>query len=232
MPSPPAENAQVMFKSVLRDQIAPMLRSRGWKGSGRDFKRTSDLYRAFINFQKSVHNTKDEVEFTVNLGVLNDEAIAERSAAWKRAIEEWGRDVVVIPTWGSWSARIGFLFPTPSDKWWRLVTGRAPDKVVSEVSNAFTEYALPAIERQMDKPRVEPSFIIETRGQLCGQHTTDAGEMRWHNVGGERISRLTHFWMPSIANMLTFLLTEGSYLGFPSISTPRILTDAFPLRAM
>ena len=187
MESALVENAQAMFQSVLRDQVAPVLRAHGWKGSGREYKRASDLYRAFINFQKSVHNTKDEVEFTVNLGVLNDDAIAERSAAWGEAIEQWGRDVIAIPTWGSWVTRIGFLLPTRRDKWWRLVTGKSPEKIATEVVNALTDYALPAVEQQMNKPRVEPGFVIERRGRLCGSNILANGDIRWHNVGGGRI---------------------------------------------
>src|ERR1700689_1536492 len=114
-------NAQQMYNSMLRNDVAPMLRSHGWKGSGKDYKRSSELYRAFINFQKNRWNTKDEVEFTVNVGVLSDEALAECDAARLEARERWGRDIVAIPTWGQWSTRIGHLLPSQGDKWWRIL---------------------------------------------------------------------------------------------------------------
>jgi Domain of unknown function (DUF4304) len=180
-------NAQEMFNSILRNEIAPMLRAHGWKGSGKHYKCASDPYRAFIEFEKSVDDTKDEVAFTANLGVLNDDAIAERLQAWERAREQWGHDVVVIPTWGEWETRIGFLLPIRSDKWWWLLTGRSPDRKVAELREAFSEFALPVMETQMKKSRVEPSFIVETRGRPLGPHVLEDGNIRWHNVGGERL---------------------------------------------
>jgi hypothetical protein len=38
-----------------------------------------------------------------------------------------------------------------------------------------------------EKPRVEPSAIIERRGQVTGQHFLPDGDIRSHNVGGERL---------------------------------------------
>ena len=55
---------------MLRNEISPTLRSQGWKGSGKSYSRSSRPYRAFIIFHKSRWNTKDEVEFTADLGVL------------------------------------------------------------------------------------------------------------------------------------------------------------------
>jgi hypothetical protein len=176
-----------MYNSLLRDRVAPMLRSNGWKGSGKDYRRASELYRAGINFQKSRWNSKDEVEFTVNLWVLSDEAMAERSVATIEARHRWGSDIVVIPTWGGWSIRIGWLLPPKTDYWWRLNTGTSPERTQSEVLEALSDYALPAIDRQMEKPRVEPAAIIERPGQLTGHQYLPNGDIRHHNVGGQRL---------------------------------------------
>ena len=180
-------SAQDLFKSMLRLEIAPMLRTQGWKGSGKDFKRSSDLYRAYINFQKSQHNTRDEVSFTVNLGVLNEEANAEQQAARRDLREKWGSDAVLLPTWGSWSRRLGHLLPIGRDKWWRLLSGKSPEQTMADVRDALINVALPTIQSQMNKPRVEPSFIIESKGSRCGQHDLPSGDRRWYNVGGRRL---------------------------------------------
>ena len=177
---------------MLRDEIGPMLRSNGWKGSGKNYSRSSELYRAFIIFQKNRWNTKDEVKFTADLGVLSDEAIAERQAEHLEARQRWGPDVVVIPTWGQWSTRLGHLLPPPKDRqWWRLLTGRPPERTVGEVLDAISTYGLPVIERQMERPSVQPSAVIERPGELTGRHFMPNGDIRWHNVGGERLYRPT-----------------------------------------
>ena len=186
MSTPSAENAQEMFKSLLRDKVAPMLRAHGWKGSGPNYNRSSDPYSTSINFQKNRYNTKDEVEFTVNLAVLHDGVIGDLQMAQKMAREQWGRDTIVVPTWGIWRARLGDLLPMQR-YWWRLLTGRSPERTTKDVLSAFSDFALPAVNRQLERPRIEPSFIIERRGSLVGEHRLANGDIRWHNVGGERL---------------------------------------------
>jgi hypothetical protein len=164
-----------------------MLRVKGWKGSGQDYKYASGLYRASINFQKNRYNTKDEVEFTVNLAVWNDGARDEFNTAHKLALENWGRDAIVIPTWGTWHARIGHLLPIQADKWWRLLTGRSPERTTTEILSAFSNFALPALTKQMEKPRIEPAFVIERRGSRSGERIMSNGDRSFNNVGGERL---------------------------------------------
>ena len=56
---------------MLRDRIGPLMRDHGYRRrhQGTYEKRKGDL-TATVNFQRSVHNTRDLVEFTINLTVL------------------------------------------------------------------------------------------------------------------------------------------------------------------
>ena len=64
-------NAQVGFDDMADQQIAPVLRSEGFKGTRGTWSKTSaNGDSAVVNLQKSRWNTADEVAFTVNLSLV------------------------------------------------------------------------------------------------------------------------------------------------------------------
>jgi hypothetical protein len=63
--------AQAAFTEMSARQVAPMLRSKGFRGSTGTWTRTSaDGDCAIVNLQKSKWNTAYEVAFTVNLSLV------------------------------------------------------------------------------------------------------------------------------------------------------------------
>jgi hypothetical protein len=127
---PAPETGQQAFKRMLRDLITPALRELGIRGPG---GYASGDYSGFLDFQKSRHNTKDEVEFTINLG-----------AAY-------------TPTGdGYWHERIGAVMPARRDTWWTLQTGQPIETVAAEVLAAIRSYGWPAIQAALDSPGFPP----------------------------------------------------------------------------
>jgi Domain of unknown function (DUF4304) len=75
-------SAQEAFKQMLRDHVAPALRTLGLKGSGAAYSIPSESHWALIGFQGSRANTSARMKFTVNCKVV-------RKGVW--AAEQWKR---------------------------------------------------------------------------------------------------------------------------------------------
>jgi uncharacterized protein DUF4304 len=73
--------AQDAYKVLMRDYIAPRLRELGFKGSGREFWLSSELFWAGIGFQASAWSDKSAVQFTVNIQVVEKDRWAELVAS-------------------------------------------------------------------------------------------------------------------------------------------------------
>jgi hypothetical protein len=118
---------------MLRDLITPALRELGMGGPGGGYRGASGDYAGFLGFQKSRYNTKDEVEFTINLG-----------AAY-------------TPTGdGYWDDRIGAVMPARRDTWWTLRTGQPIEPVAAAALAAIRSYGWPAIQAALDSPGFPP----------------------------------------------------------------------------
>ena len=64
-------NAQTLFKEVVVQEVAHLVRTRGFRGSAGRWTSTSATGdSAIVNLQKSKWNTADEVGFAVNLSVV------------------------------------------------------------------------------------------------------------------------------------------------------------------
>ena len=111
-----AETAQDAYRRMMKDQVAPALRSIGFKGSGGKFHIALGDYLAHVEAQKSVHNSTSHVEFTWNLDVWHLPSPEPR---------------------GVWSDRLGAPMPTRYDKWWRVDEGISPDEVAQAVVEAL-----------------------------------------------------------------------------------------------
>jgi len=125
---------------MLRDEIAPALRQRGFKGSGTAYVLPDDTHWLQLGFQSSKWNTTAEAAFTVNL------AVAEK-VAWDRFALQSGlkgrpnpnatysRDMRV---WRLGSLAFG------EDRWWRVLDVPAQAGGVAEqVLDAIDRVGLP-----------------------------------------------------------------------------------------
>ncbi len=129
--------AQDRYRAMLRDEIAPALRQRGFTGSGTSYVLPDETHWLQVGFQASKWNSANEASFTVNL------AVAEKSA-WARLAAErsypakpnpnvrYGREMPV--------RRLGSL-AFGSDRWWPVAEPIAG--VAASVLEAIDRVGLP-----------------------------------------------------------------------------------------
>ena len=121
-------------------------------------KREGDLL-ATVSFQRSVYNTTDLVEFTINLSVLNEPIMQQYSETAKRHNEQ-GTPKHLLVLDGSWSCRMGELL-SGFDTWWTFQSGEPTESVVGNVVGALEQTALPRIESEMDRlAKGRPSVVV------------------------------------------------------------------------
>ena len=140
--------AQEAFTVMMREQIAPALRSLGLKGSGQSYSIPSESHWALVGFQKSGASSAGAVKFTVNLQV-------QPRDAWERAYQErsWigakPSPNTLAGVEGGWWSRIGQLLPDGEDRWWWIEPDRPTEPVADEVIAAIRDYALPGMRLRM-----------------------------------------------------------------------------------
>ena len=124
---PLTSNKQIVAAAV-HDLLAP----REFKKKGLVFSRTLSDVVHFIALQSSGSSTAEELQLTVNLGVL----VPSLCEAWSP------HDV-----WSShWQQRLGFLLPMPSDRWWQIRSEREASVAAAEIVAGLLDYGLPKLD--------------------------------------------------------------------------------------
>lgn len=185
--------AQAAFNELIRDTVAPLLCTSGFKRSGLHFERYAGDYRAYVGIQKSRDNTRDSVSFTMNLSVYSQRAVNDRMEALTEARGRWGSKVLTFAISGEWRVRIGELLPGGQDKWWTLDNPARMDAVADEVVEALSGFGLPVIERELQRPLTSPTYVVEMRGTRVGWHHGPDGVITPFNIGGERLFPLDSY---------------------------------------
>ena len=129
-------SAQDRYRAMLRDEIAPALRRRGFTGSGTAYVLPDDTHWLQVGFQSSRWNAADAARFTVNLSIAD-------KAAWARGVADRGSSSRPNPNQRSqWNEvrRLGSL-AFGEDRWWQVPERTAP--VVASVLEALDRAGLP-----------------------------------------------------------------------------------------
>jgi hypothetical protein len=139
--------AQEVYAQLMKDRIAPLLRTNGLIGSGGRFSLKSETHWALLGFQKSAYSDRSEVRFTVNVLVVRR--------------DEWNELVVREPHHGPnptptitypapvRNERIGQLTEDRADKWWRINPGQDLGLLMSDLQSDLLESALPWMRQQI-----------------------------------------------------------------------------------
>lgn len=148
-----ASSAQDIYATVMRRDVAPLLRRLGLQGSGQTYELPSPHTWALLGFQKSRYNTTDQVRFTVNLTVADK---SDWAAALHR-FPEFGTRPRVGMNYGRnasvWTRRIGDFMPTRKDQWWEITPATDSAALAHTVCEALTIYAVPALVAQTEAAR-------------------------------------------------------------------------------
>lgn len=144
---------QEAYTSLLRDHIAPALRSLGFKGSGASFTADRDGVIVNLGFERSRFGDRRETLIAVNLTVasMDDWARARESfpflpprpAPNEGYLEQFGT--------GAWQDRVGLLMPGGRDRWWTLRTSTVLASLAEEIVSAIRHYGIPAIAKQVNE---------------------------------------------------------------------------------
>ncbi|WP_018277778.1 DUF4304 domain-containing protein [Teredinibacter turnerae] len=138
--------AQVKFKELIKNTIAPALRENGLKGSGQEFSIKSDDYWALIGLQKSMYSDSQGLKFTINIYVVSKQQ-------WEEGREQYSyfpKKPSPNTKWQlGWSERIGMLMPSKLDHWWEFNNRTEERELAQQVVHAIMEYAVPAMQSRM-----------------------------------------------------------------------------------
>ena len=125
-----------MFKTLLKRIHKNLLKDKGFKKDNQNFRlilnNNGMNYGFIVNFQKSAFNDKEELRFTVNLGIIRsynkiDEKFKEYDC---RIIEDRKRLAEIAPKYGY-------------DKWWSITSDTNMDLIESEMLDLLQNVAFP-----------------------------------------------------------------------------------------
>jgi hypothetical protein len=129
---PGAETAPDTFKRFLREEMGPVLRGLGFKGSGSTFRLPAGEFEGGLKFQGSRWNHRAMVTFWVD--------------AWAG----------YTPTGaGFWDERVGQLVPPVTGEWVVPAHGRT-DRLLEDLRTVVGHYARHALLAATDNPGFPP----------------------------------------------------------------------------
>ena len=64
------KSASQKFTNVLEEGITPILKENGFKKKGQNYFKAIGEIGQIVNIQKDKWNSKDEIKFTINLGIF------------------------------------------------------------------------------------------------------------------------------------------------------------------
>ena len=143
--------AQERYRAMLRDQIAPALRQRGFKGSGTTYLLPDDTHWLQLGFQSSRWNDHEVVRFTVNLSAADKVDWEQLAAA--RAYPSRPRPGVLYPPEMP-TRRLGTL-AYGQDHWWQIP--EKTDEVAAEVLEAIDRAGLPWLRAKGQEMEENPA---------------------------------------------------------------------------
>lgn len=127
-----------MIDSVVRDGLGDVMRSAGFRKSGRNFRRTSGESLQVLNVQASSWNACDSGKITVNLGVFYP-AVGQILG---KPVPQSGVSEIDCHL----RRRIFQCMPSDDDLWWSVDATTAQQVAVS-LRDAVACYALPWLDR-------------------------------------------------------------------------------------
>jgi len=149
-----ATSAQESYHLLLRDFVGPALHTRGYKGSGGNYRRASGEYLVLIGFAKHRRSSKDEVYYHLVARVDHPETKRIYDDANSEARAQ-GRERERAPA-GMWISDFPGRF-LPGFPW---VSIRAEEDVSShaeELLRNLDRYLFPEIEGQLELPLSVPT---------------------------------------------------------------------------
>jgi hypothetical protein len=141
--------SQAIYDCLVKDCLSPRFRQLGLTGSSGRYSLRCERCWVLMGLQKSRYSDAAEVQFTMNLLVVNKALWASTRASRPYLAERpapsalYGDPVA--------QTRIGSLLPGGEDKWWRVFDGVDVGAVANDVFTETEGYALPWLHARMDE---------------------------------------------------------------------------------
>ncbi len=105
---------------------------------------------AVVDFQKSKGNSKQDILFTINLGISSTilRSFAKDDLSIKPKIEDC-----------HWRKRIGFIMPEKKDRWWNITNDSQVNLFSAELIEVIESYAIPELEKYISDESLEHHWM-------------------------------------------------------------------------
>ena len=148
--------AQSRYKETIRDHVAPWLREQGFKGSGNHFTTHRDSFVVHVDMQKSKWNTRDLVNFDVNVSVIHPGVQASFQEANNEA-RSLNKELEHPDTGNYWN-RLSRLDPAKSGEFpWVVTVDSEPGEIGADVIRCLRDFFLPTVDQEIRKPLPRPT---------------------------------------------------------------------------
>lgn len=133
-------NTQIKFDTIIKESFHNVLRPLGFKKKANNFYFQLEELGQIINVQKSAWGTKDEISFTINVGIFVPEY-------WKGLDYNESKEIPLFPTEPGCliRKRIGVL-RNQGDTWYEVKENTNENKLIEEIKNNIVDFILPYLE--------------------------------------------------------------------------------------
>lgn len=154
---------QEVFKQMVKDTIAPLFKTKGFKKSGNNFAKSFPDFAWAVNIQLSRHNTEDELEFTINTGIYTDKLFG--------TLNEWEPPKFPREHDSILRTRIYELKGESNDCWYKLTPENDIDELKRQLHSDIIYVFFPYFEQmQAIEDVIRELEIREQEGKFENPH--------------------------------------------------------------
>ncbi|RKE55992.1 DUF4304 domain-containing protein [Sphingobacterium detergens] len=132
---------QEKFDRIIKESFIEILKPLGFKKKANNFYLPLEKIGHIINIQKSRYSTKDDIRFTINVGIFSPEY-------WLACFNYHNKDVPAYPTEPECMIRerISCMRGLP-DIWYNITTTTDIEELIAEMKYNISSFILPFFEK-------------------------------------------------------------------------------------
>ncbi len=132
---------QEKFDRIIKESFIEILKPLGFKKKANNFYLPLQKIGLIINIQKSYYSTKDDIRFTINVGIFSPEY-------WLACFNYHNKDVPAYPTEPECMIRerISSMRGLP-DIWYNIITTTDIEELIAEMKYNISSFILPFFEK-------------------------------------------------------------------------------------
>ncbi|WP_418360306.1 DUF4304 domain-containing protein [Sphingobacterium detergens] len=132
---------QEKFDRIIKESFIEILKPLGFKKKANNFYLPLEKIGHIINIQKSYYSTRDDIRFTINVGIFSPEY-------WLACFNYHNKDVPAYPTEPECMIRerISSLRGLP-DSWYNITTMTDVEELIAEMKYNISSFILPFFKK-------------------------------------------------------------------------------------